>query len=128
MSNRRCRRVYGVHWTTLKGEAGIEGTGIIQAQHDLIWLERTESLAQLKGILQRGGQSTGARGTRVAIIVDLTGLRPRILGGGGVAYRLPNGLNISGVEGRGITWYFNTGATGDINEVIDFIRRGRRSY
>ena len=128
MSNSRRRRVYGVHWTTLRGAAGIEATGIIRARHDLVWFERAESLAQLKRILQRGGEGIGPRGNRVAIIVDLAGLRPRIIGGGGVAYRLPDGFAVSGLEGHGITWYFNTGASGEVSKIIDFIRRGRRSY
>ncbi len=128
MPNSRRRRVYGVHWTTLKGEEGVEATGIIHSWHDLVWFERADSLAQLKRILQGGGEGTGARGNRVAIIVDLTGLRPRIIGGGGAAYRLPEGFRVSGLEGRGITWYFNTSASGDISKIIHFIRRGKRSY
>jgi hypothetical protein len=119
---------YGVHWTTLGGESGIQETGVIRATHDLIWFEGATSLAQLKAILEAGGESTGARGTRVGIVVRLTGLLPRIFGGGGVAYRLPAGLRLRGENGRGITWYFNNGARGDVNKVIRFIRQGRSSY
>ena len=128
VSNGRRVRVYGVHWTSLKGEAGIESSGLIRASNDLIWFERAESLPQLKQLLQRGGTGTGARGNRFAIVVDLTGLRPRIMGGGGAAYRLPDGLPLTGLDGRGITWYSNTGAGGDINKIVTFIRQGRRSY
>jgi hypothetical protein len=120
--------VYGVHWTTLKGEEGIESFGVIRASNDLVWCERAESLAQLKKILQGGGAGTGARGNRAAIIVDLTGLVPRIIGGGGAAYRFPRGLPLAALVGRGITWYFNRGAGGDINKIVEFVRQGRRSY
>ncbi len=78
--------------------------------------------------LVSGGVGTGARGGAAAIIVDLEGLVPRIVGGGGVAYRLPNGLRIIGRGGRGLTWWFNTEAKGEITRIIDFIRQGFRSY
>jgi hypothetical protein len=128
VQNRPRRRVYGAHWTTLKGEEAIESSGVIRASNDLIWFERAESLSRLKKILQEAGASTGSRGNRVAIIVDLTGLSPRLVGGGGVAYHLPLGLPLAGLERRGITWYFNTGASGDINKIVEFVRRDRRSY
>ncbi len=120
--------VYGVHWTTLKGAEAIEASGLVSASNELVWFEPADSLSQLRKILQGGGTNTGARGTRVAVIVDLTGLVPRIVGGGGVAYRLPQGIQLVGLEGRGITWYFNTGAGGDIKKIIEFVRQKRRSY
>jgi hypothetical protein len=117
-----------VHWTTIKGEQAIDRSNVIRASNDLVWFERAESLTRLRKILHGGGAGTGCRGNRAAIIVDLTGLSPRLVGGGGVAYRLPSGLLVAGLEGRGITWYFNTGASGDLNKIVEFVRQGRRSY
>jgi hypothetical protein len=76
-----------------------------------------------------GGKLTGAKRTDVAIIVDLTGIgSPRIIGGGCRAYLLPEGLQLSGPGGRGLTWWWNTGSNAEIKKIADMIRELRRTF
>ena len=120
---------YGVHWTTAKRLESIEGDNLLKASDDLVWVETANSTRQLKEILKQGGVATGAKGNDVAIILDLSDIgTPRIVGGGGAAFRLPEGIKISGADGRGLTWWWNTGSQSEINKIVGGIRDGHRTY
>jgi len=119
---------YGVHWTTLQHAEEIFERGVIEASDDLVWVERATSARQLKDILLRGGAGTGARGNAVAIIVDLEGLVPRHVGGGGISIRLPDGLRLTGRAGRGVTWWYNSANKREITRIIAYIACGRRTF
>ena len=126
----------GVHWTTAQAKQSMDfdyvaGRPIILRPgfNQLLWVERATSKGQLKRILMGGGQGTGARGNAVAIIVDLRGLTPRHSAqGGGYSYLLPGGMPLTGSGGRGLTWWWNTGAKSEINKIVDSILAGRRTY
>jgi hypothetical protein len=121
--------IYGVHWTTLQGNAAIDAVGAIRPRNgDLVWFETATSLHQLGSILRNGGAGTGARGAAVAIIVDMRGLEARVIGGGGAAFRMPEGMVLSGPGGHGLTWWYNSGSTGEIRDILRFLREGRTSY
>jgi hypothetical protein len=119
---------YGVHWTRAQFEAGIWAQQRIvpgPASHGMVWVEPAETLRALRTIMRRGGAGTRARGTDVAIIVDIRGLPHRAPGGGGIGLRLPEGLDL---RERGITWWWNTGSPGEIRRIIEGIAQGRRTY
>jgi hypothetical protein len=118
-----------VHWTSASGEQSIFNQGRINAsENSLLWFEKADSIGQLKSILAKGGANTGAKSNEVAVIVDLTGLQVRSVGGGGVNFSMPQGMQLTGSSGRGITWYRNTGVQQHINRIGNYVRDGKRTY
>ncbi len=118
-------KVYGVHWTSRKGSEGMDLTGSIKASdNNLTWFEKASSPGQF-AILKSGGKGTGAGKNQVAIIFDATDL-PHTPGAGG--FRARGAIPLSGLNGRGITWYHNSGVQQHVNRILRYIAEGRTTY